>query len=157
MFQLLTVRYISDFDQFQVYLGLGIKLKSGKWHKEIGGCVGVGKRVDIVNRQSWRIIYYLLAQKFIKLTCPMETKGNLFHYFFFSELTGVDLFLADLKALEVYFGYYYCLSRMWTKPLPATYDAEQVTEYFSLRPHVVAFRLLEVLNHFMQMQCMFIF
>ncbi|XP_051121560.1 uncharacterized protein LOC127244976 [Andrographis paniculata] len=67
---------------------------------------------------------------------------------YYPELSGVDLFLADLKALEVYFGYYYYLSKMWTKPLPETYDAEKVTEYFTLRPQVVAFRLLEVFTAF---------
>ncbi|PIN11099.1 putative unusual protein kinase [Handroanthus impetiginosus] len=63
---------------------------------------------------------------------------------YYPELSGVDLFMADLKALEVYAGYFYYLSKMWTKPLPETYDPEQVTEYFTLRPHIVALRLLEV-------------
>ena len=62
------------------------------------------------------------------------------------ELTGADLFMADIKALEVYCWYWYSLSKMWTKPLPETYDAEAVTEYFTLRPHVVILRLLEVIK-----------
>ncbi|XP_057784582.1 uncharacterized protein LOC131001949 [Salvia miltiorrhiza] len=67
----------------------------------------------------------------------------------YPELTGADLFLADLKAVEVYGWYLYYLSKMWTKPLPETYDAEKVTEYFILRPHVVTLRLLEVLTAFL--------
>ncbi|KAI3470454.1 hypothetical protein Pfo_027117 [Paulownia fortunei] len=67
---------------------------------------------------------------------------------YYPELSGVDLFLADLKALEVYVGYFYYLSKMWTKPLPEFYDAEEVTEYFILRPHVVTLRLLEVFTAF---------
>ncbi|CAA0825305.1 Protein kinase superfamily protein [Striga hermonthica] len=63
---------------------------------------------------------------------------------YYPELSGVDLFLADLKAMEVYASYFYHLSKMWTKPLPEMYDAEEVTEYFTLRPHVVGLRLLEV-------------
>lgn len=56
--------------------------------------------------------------------------------------------MADLKALEVYVGYVYYTSKVWTKPLPESYDAESVTDYFILRPHVVALRLLEVINMF---------
>ncbi|KAK6144790.1 hypothetical protein DH2020_021610 [Rehmannia glutinosa] len=67
---------------------------------------------------------------------------------YYPELSGVDLFLADLKAMEVYVGYFYYLSKMWTKPLPEIYDAEKVTEYFTLRPHVVTLRLLEVFTAF---------
>ncbi|KAK4436016.1 hypothetical protein Salat_0765300 [Sesamum alatum] len=66
----------------------------------------------------------------------------------YPELSGVDLFLADLKALEVYVGYYYYLAKMWTKPLPEFYDAQEVTDYFTLRPHVVALRVLEVFTAF---------
>ncbi|XP_047257021.1 uncharacterized protein slr1919 isoform X3 [Capsicum annuum] len=60
------------------------------------------------------------------------------------ELSGIDLFVADLEALETYLNYFYCISKRWTKSLPDTYDPEQVSEYFNLRPHVVALRLLEV-------------
>ncbi|KAK4356035.1 hypothetical protein RND71_025006 [Anisodus tanguticus] len=61
-----------------------------------------------------------------------------------TELSGIDLFVADLKALETYLNYFCCISKRWTKPLPETFDLEQVSEYFNLRPHVVALRLLEV-------------
>ncbi|KAL3650029.1 hypothetical protein CASFOL_006432 [Castilleja foliolosa] len=63
---------------------------------------------------------------------------------YYPELSGVDLLMADLKAMEVYVGYFYYLSKLWTKPLPEIYDVDKVTEYFTLRPHVVALRLLEV-------------
>lgn len=52
--------------------------------------------------------------------------------------------MADVKALEAYAGYIYCLSKMWSRPLPEVYDPQAVADYFNCRPHVVAFRLLEV-------------
>ncbi|KZV24276.1 hypothetical protein F511_01758 [Dorcoceras hygrometricum] len=67
---------------------------------------------------------------------------------YYPELLGIDLFLADLKAVEVYASYVYRLSKMWTKPLPETYDLQEVTDYFTLRPHIVALRLLEVFTAF---------
>ncbi|PON63064.1 Tyrosine-protein kinase [Trema orientale] len=66
----------------------------------------------------------------------------------YPELSGVDLFMADLKALETYAAYYYCLSKTWSKPLPEVYDQQQVADYFNCRPHVVAFRLVEVFSSF---------
>lgn len=54
--------------------------------------------------------------------------------------------MADLKALEAYVSYYYYQSKKWSKPLPEAYNAEEVVDYFSRRPHVVAFRLLEVVK-----------
>lgn len=59
-------------------------------------------------------------------------------------LSGVDLLMADLKALEAYARYFYYLSKVWSKPLPETYNAQDVADYFNCRPHVVVFRLLEV-------------
>ncbi|CAA7052030.1 unnamed protein product [Microthlaspi erraticum] len=67
----------------------------------------------------------------------------------YSGLTGVDLFMADVKALEAYAGYVYCLSQLWSRPLPEVYDPQAVADYFNCRPHVVAFRLLEVFSTFM--------
>lgn len=61
-----------------------------------------------------------------------------------TELSGLDLLMADLRALEAYIAYFYCLSRVWSKPLPEVYNAEDVAYYFSCRPHLVALRLLEV-------------
>ncbi|CAH8265269.1 unnamed protein product [Arabidopsis lyrata] len=57
--------------------------------------------------------------------------------------------MADVKALEAYAAYFYCLSKMWSRPLPEVYDSQAVADYFNCRPHVVAFRLLEVFSAFM--------
>jgi len=54
--------------------------------------------------------------------------------------------MADLKALEAYAGYFYYLSKIWSKPLPEVYDPQYVDDYFGCRPHLVAFRLLEVVE-----------
>ncbi|KAK6228173.1 hypothetical protein SCA6_000513 [Theobroma cacao] len=67
---------------------------------------------------------------------------------YYPELSGLDLMMADLKALEAYVSYYYYQSKKWSKPLPEAYNAEEVVDYFSRRPHVVAFRLLEVFSSF---------
>ncbi|KAM7504449.1 hypothetical protein LguiB_003353 [Lonicera macranthoides] len=67
---------------------------------------------------------------------------------YYPELSGTDLFVADLKALETYVSYFYYRSKMWTKPLPEVYDPQEVEDYFSCRPHVVALRLLEVFASF---------
>ncbi|XP_034704591.1 uncharacterized protein slr1919 [Vitis riparia] len=63
-------------------------------------------------------------------------------------LSGVDLFMADLKALETYASYFYHLSKLWSKPLPEVYDPQEVADYFNRRPHIVALRLLEVFSSF---------
>ncbi|XP_061347044.1 uncharacterized protein LOC133292630 isoform X2 [Gastrolobium bilobum] len=56
--------------------------------------------------------------------------------------------MSDLKALEAYAGYFYYLSKMWSKPLPEVYDPQDVAHYFSVRPHLVALRILEVFSSF---------
>ncbi|KAE9618377.1 putative cadmium-transporting ATPase [Lupinus albus] len=63
-------------------------------------------------------------------------------------LTGVDLLMSDLKALEAYASYFYYLPKIWSKPLPEVYDPQDVAHYFSARPHVVALRILEVFSSF---------
>ncbi|XP_071921435.1 uncharacterized protein [Coffea arabica] len=67
---------------------------------------------------------------------------------YYPELSGIDLLVADLQALEAYIRYFYYLSKLWTKPLPESYDSQEVADYFRLRPHVVALRLLEVFAAF---------
>ncbi|CAN1798517.1 Uncharacterized protein sll0005 [Linum perenne] len=62
----------------------------------------------------------------------------------YPELSGVDLLMADLQALQTYASYFSYLTKAWSKPLPEVYDPEAVSDYFNCRPHVVAFRLLEV-------------
>lgn len=61
-------------------------------------------------------------------------------------LSGVDLLMYDLKALEAYASYFYVSSKIWSKPLPEAYDPGDVALYFSVRPHVVALRILEVIG-----------
>ncbi|CAI8604195.1 unnamed protein product [Vicia faba] len=63
-------------------------------------------------------------------------------------LSGVDLLMSDLKALEAYARYFYHSSKIWSKPLPETYDPQHVANYFNARPHVVALRMLEVFSSF---------
>ncbi|KAJ4972343.1 hypothetical protein NE237_005442 [Protea cynaroides] len=67
---------------------------------------------------------------------------------FYPGLSGMDLFLADLKALEAYGSYFYHLSKIWSRPLPEVYNPEEIVEYFSCRPHLVALRLIEVFSSF---------
>lgn len=67
---------------------------------------------------------------------------------FYPALTGLDLLMADLKALETYATYFYYQSKRLSKPLPETYDPRAIADYFSCRPHVVALRLLEVFLSF---------
>ncbi|KAG5557406.1 hypothetical protein RHGRI_007601 [Rhododendron griersonianum] len=50
--------------------------------------------------------------------------------------------------MEAYAYYLYYLAKLWTKPLPEVYDPEDVADYFTCRPHVVALRLLEVFSAF---------
>lgn len=101
----------------------------------------------------------VVRQSYVYYSCPSSgcwVKINLMHpcptifdfeaWYLLTELSGIDLFMADVEALETYLNYFYCISKRWTKPLPETYDPEQVSEYFKLRPHVVALRLLEVIE-----------
>lgn len=61
-------------------------------------------------------------------------------------LSGVELLMSDLKALETYASYFYQSSKIWSKPLPEAYDPQDVAHYFNARPHVVALRMLEVIG-----------
>ncbi|KAG9445552.1 hypothetical protein H6P81_011680 [Aristolochia fimbriata] len=63
-------------------------------------------------------------------------------------LSGVDLMMADLEALKAYGRWFYHVSKFWSKPLPEVYDADSVADYFKGRPHILAFRVLEVLSSF---------
>ncbi|KAL0918445.1 hypothetical protein M5K25_010454 [Dendrobium thyrsiflorum] len=63
-------------------------------------------------------------------------------------LSGLDILMADLEALKAYADYIQHLFQVWTMPLPEFYDPEKVEDYFSCRPHVLMFRILEVLSSF---------
>ncbi|GMH11273.1 hypothetical protein Nepgr_013114 [Nepenthes gracilis] len=67
---------------------------------------------------------------------------------YYPALSGVDLFVADLKAVKAYANYFYSMTKIWSRPLPDYYDPEEVANYFNCRPHVVALRLLEVFSAF---------
>nr|XP_043616523.1 uncharacterized protein slr1919 [Erigeron canadensis] len=77
-----------------------------------------------------------------------EKKSNSWPQPYYPELSGTDLVLADLKALEAYILYYYYLSKMWSKPLPEVYNPQEADDYFKCRPHIVALRLIEVFGSF---------
>lgn len=59
----------------------------------------------------------------------------------------MDLLMADLMAIKAYADYLYLLSKIWSTPLPEIYDPQKVADYFNCRPHVVAFRVLEVFRN----------
>ncbi|XP_039122584.1 uncharacterized protein slr1919 [Dioscorea cayenensis subsp. rotundata] len=61
-------------------------------------------------------------------------------------LSGMDLLMADLGALRVYADYLHYVSKIWSMPLPEQYDPHQVADYFSCRPHVITFRILEIFS-----------
>lgn len=56
----------------------------------------------------------------------------------------MDLLMADLEALKVYANYLRSASQLWSTPLPEVYEPQRVADYFSCRPHVLVFRMLEV-------------
>ncbi|KAG6478783.1 hypothetical protein ZIOFF_062227 [Zingiber officinale] len=59
-------------------------------------------------------------------------------------LSSLDLLMADLEALKVYANYFQDTFKIFVMPLPEVYDPEKVALYFSLRPHILAFRIVEV-------------
>ncbi|XP_073012032.1 uncharacterized protein [Typha latifolia] len=59
-------------------------------------------------------------------------------------LSCMDLMIADLEALKLYFGYFLQSYKNWFTPLPEQYDPQKVADYFSYRPHVLALRIIEV-------------
>ncbi|EHA8590376.1 hypothetical protein COCNU_scaffold017833G000010 [Cocos nucifera] len=67
-------------------------------------------------------------------------------------LWGVDLMMADIEALKVYADYIQLASRIWSVPLPDLYDPQKVSDYFNCRPHVLAFRIIELGSPYLQDQ-----
>lgn len=63
-------------------------------------------------------------------------------------LTGVDLVMADVEALKAYGCYLRNVPKMLSRPLPEVYDAQEIEDYFSCRPHIVTLRLIEVFISF---------
>ncbi|KAK1266643.1 hypothetical protein QJS04_geneDACA015361 [Acorus gramineus] len=58
-------------------------------------------------------------------------------------LSGMDLLMSDLEALKLYAFHLHQLTKIWSMPLPETYDPQIIAFYFSCRPHVLVFRVLE--------------
>lgn len=63
-------------------------------------------------------------------------------------LWGVGLMMADLEALKAYANYMQLASKIWSVPLPEHYDPQKIADYFNCRPHVLAFRIIEVISSF---------
>ncbi|KAG0472856.1 hypothetical protein HPP92_014713 [Vanilla planifolia] len=63
-------------------------------------------------------------------------------------LSFLGILIADLEALKNYLDYIRHLFLVLTMPLPEFYDPEMVESYFSCRPHILAFRIVEVLASF---------
>jgi len=57
-------------------------------------------------------------------------------------LSCMELMMADLEALKLYINYY---SAILTTPLPQHYDPNLLAQYFASRPHVLAFRTIQIL------------
>ncbi|KAA0034730.1 AarF domain kinase [Cucumis melo var. makuwa] len=121
-----------DVEFIKVGLGRGIR-----WANDAFRIPQVSKSVDDV---LW--LRNIEDPQAVNLPTPSQPQPS------YPELSGVDLFMADLKALEAYAVYYYSLSKVWTKPLPEVYDPQSVAEYFRCRPHIVGLRLLEVFSSF---------
>lgn len=60
-------------------------------------------------------------------------------------LSCMELMMADLEALKIYINYY---STILTTPLPQHYDPDLLAQYFASRPHVLAFRTIQILFAF---------
>lgn len=53
--------------------------------------------------------------------------------------------MADLEGLKLYINYY---SAILTTPLPQHYDPDLLAQYFASRPHILAFRTIQILFAF---------
>jgi aarF domain-containing kinase len=60
-------------------------------------------------------------------------------------LSCMELMMADLEALKLYINYY---STILTTPLPQHYDPDLLARYFASRPHILAFRTIQILFAF---------
>jgi aarF domain-containing kinase len=53
----------------------------------------------------------------------------------------MELMMADLETLKLYINYF---STILTTPLPQHYDPDLLAQYFASRPHILAFRTIQV-------------
>nr|KAJ0188842.1 hypothetical protein LSAT_V11C900484490 [Lactuca sativa] len=122
-----------DVDFLKKNIGAGIN-----WTSEALGLPEISKKVDeFVWLRNLEDPHY--SGEFQSPSWPQP---------YYPELSTTDLIMADLKAMETYIIYYYHLSKMWTKPLPEAYNAQEADDYFKCRPHIVALRLIEVFGSF---------
>ncbi|KAF0933476.1 hypothetical protein E2562_018569 [Oryza meyeriana var. granulata] len=60
-------------------------------------------------------------------------------------LSCMELMMADIEALKLYINYY---AAILTTPLPQHYDPELLSRYFTSRPHILAFRTIQIIFAF---------
>ncbi|KAJ3691485.1 hypothetical protein LUZ61_020649 [Rhynchospora tenuis] len=64
-------------------------------------------------------------------------------------LSCVELMMADFEALKLYVNYFWQSSKVVSTPVPETYDPQIVADYFLCRPHILGFRIIEILFAFL--------
>ncbi|KAJ4776317.1 Protein kinase superfamily protein [Rhynchospora pubera] len=64
-------------------------------------------------------------------------------------LSCVELMMADFEALKLYANYFWQSSKVVSTPVPETYDPQIVADYFLCRPHILGFRIIEILFAFL--------
>jgi aarF domain-containing kinase len=77
----------------------------------------------------------------LRLYQVLRTKAFLCH----AELRGFEVMAADVHTLGKYVEHIKSVTRNFRVPLQNNYDPDQIAAYFDHRPHVLIFRLLEVL------------
>jgi aarF domain-containing kinase len=53
----------------------------------------------------------------------------------------MELTMVDLESLKLYINYF---STILATPLPQHYDPDLLAQYFASRPHILAFRTIQV-------------
>ncbi|XP_051191858.1 uncharacterized protein [Lolium perenne] len=61
-------------------------------------------------------------------------------------MSCMELMMADLDALKLYVNYFLAIL---TTPLPQHYDPDLLAQYFVSRPHILVFRMVEILFAFL--------
>ncbi|KAJ4775547.1 Protein kinase superfamily protein [Rhynchospora pubera] len=64
-------------------------------------------------------------------------------------LSCVELMMADFEALKLYANYFWQSSKVVSTPVPETYDPQIVADYFLCRPHILGYRIIEILFAFL--------
>ncbi|KAJ1692428.1 hypothetical protein LUZ63_009126 [Rhynchospora breviuscula] len=64
-------------------------------------------------------------------------------------LSCVELMMADFEVLKLYINYFWQSSKVVSTPVPETYDPQIVADYFLCRPHILGFRIIEILFAFL--------